>query len=202
MSTKTATWQKVSGICGIMTPSVAFGCILLAISYAPDFNWTNNALSDLGVMQSPTSILFNLGLIAGGILGMVFASGLLTLFKRKLIGELGAIIFVLDFLALTAIGVFPENARPIHLYASVSFFMLFPLSMFLLAASFILASKKGMALLTFSMSIFAAVVWIAEFWLRYVPGFAIPETLSAGAASVWAVVLGVNMVRTSLYSNR
>jgi len=201
MSTKTDTWQKISGVCGIITPLVAFGCILLAILYAPNFSWTDNALSDLGVMQSPTSVLFNFGLVSGGILGMVFASGLPTFFKRKFIGEVGTILFVLDFLALTAIGVFPENTRPIHLFVSVSFFMLFPLAMVPIGASFILTSKKRMALLTFSIAIFAAAVWIAEFWLRCVPGVAIPETLSAAAGSVLTVVLGFNMVKTSAHLN-
>lgn len=202
MSAKTISWHKISGICGIVTPLIGFSCVLLAISYAPDFSWTNNALSDLGVMQSPTSILFNLGLVAGGILGMMFASGLLTLFKGKLVGEIGTVMFVLDFFAFTAIGVFPENVKPIHLYASVTFFMLLPVSMFFIAASFILASKKRMALFTLSTAIFAAVVWIAEFWAHYVPGVAIPETLSAVPASLWVVALGFNMLKTPSYSSK
>ncbi len=114
MSNKTISWLKISGTCGIITPLVAFSCILLAIAYAPHFSWTDDALSNLGVMQSPTSTLFNLGLIAGGILGVFFASGLLKLSKGKLPGQIGALMFVLDCLALTAIGIFPENAEPMH----------------------------------------------------------------------------------------
>jgi hypothetical membrane protein len=202
MSNKTISWLKISGTCGIITPSVAFSCILLAIAYAPHFSWTDDALSDLGVMQSPTSTLFNLGLIAGGILGVFFASGLLKLSKGKLPGQIGALMFVLDCLALTAIGIFPENAEPMHLYASVAFFALFPLSMFFMTASFILASKKRTALFTFSVAVFAAVVWVAEFLVHYVPGVAIPETLSAIAASLWTVAFGFNMLEMSSHSTK
>ena len=116
---------KISGICGILTPLVAFGCILLSIAYAPSFSWTDNALSDLGVMPNPTAILFNVGLITGGILAIAFAVGLFSFFKGTSAGRAGALLFLIDCLALTAIGVFSENSKPMHLYASVAFFGLF-----------------------------------------------------------------------------
>lgn len=194
-------WMRISGICGIITPIVAFTCILLAIALAPQFSWTDNALSDLGIVTGATSILFNLGLILSGILTLLFASGLFTYFRSNSLGRLSALILVLDSLALTAIGVFPENVKPMHLYASVAFFVLFPISMLFVTASFLRASRARMGLLTLSIALFAAIVWIAEFLLRYVPGVAIPETLSALAASLWTVVLGFKMARTISSSN-
>jgi hypothetical membrane protein len=187
---------RITGICGILTPIVAFSCILLSITYAPGFSWTDNALSDLGIMPDPTGILFNLGLITSGILAIAFTVGLFSLFHGKSAGQAGALLFLIDCLALIAIGVFPESSKPMHLYASVSFFALFPLSMFVITASFILVSRSKMGAFSFSISIFAAAVWVAEFWVRYVPGVAIPETLSALAASIWAVVTGSIMLRT------
>jgi hypothetical membrane protein len=198
MSNKTISWLKISGTCGIITPSVAFSCILLAIAYAPHFSWTDNALSDLGVMPNPTSVLFNLGLIVSGILAIVFAFGLLIFFNKTVSGRIGAIMFVLDCLALICIGIFPESAKPMHLYASVAFFAIFPLAMFLMTASFVLSSKHRMAVFTFSIAVFAAVVWAAEFLMHYVPGVAIPETLSALAACLWVAVLSFNMLRKPL----
>jgi hypothetical membrane protein len=198
MSNKTISWLKISGTCGIITPSVAFSCILLAIAYAPHFSWTHNALSDLGVMPNPTSVLFNLGLIVSGILAIVFAFGLLIFFNKTVSGRIGAIMFVLDCLALICIGIFPESAKPMHLYASVAFFAIFPLAMFLMTASFVLSSKHRMAVFTFSIAVFAAVVWAAEFLMHYVPGVAIPETLSALAACLWVAVLSFNMLRKPL----
>jgi hypothetical membrane protein len=188
---------KISGICGILAPTVAFGCILLSITFAPNFSWTDSALSDLGVMPNPTAILFNSGLIISGILAMVFASGLFLVLKGKSTGRAGTLLFLLDCLALTAIGVFPENTGSMHFYASVAFFALFPLSMFLMTAYFVLTSKNRMAVFTFLVSVFAAAVWIVEFWVRYVPGVAIPETLSAIAASFWGVVTSFIILRAA-----
>ena len=198
MSNKTVTWLKIAGTCGIITPLIAFGCILLAIAYASQFSWTDNALSDLGVMPNPTSVLFNLGLIVSGILAIVFAFGLLIFFNKTVSGRIGAIMFVLDCLALVCIGIFPESAKPMHLYASVAFFAIFPLAMFLMTASFVHSSKHRMAVFTFAIAVFAAVVWAAEFLVHYVPGVAIPETLSALAACLWVAVLSFNILRKPL----
>jgi hypothetical membrane protein len=74
--------------------------------------------------------------------------------------------------------------------------------MFFITASFILASKNRAALFTFSMAVFAAVVWVAEFLVHYVPGVAIPETLSAIAASLWTVAFGFNMLEMSSHSTK
>jgi hypothetical membrane protein len=196
MKTEENLRLMISGSCGILAPIVAFGCIFFSIEYATNFSWTNNALSDLGVMAYPTSTLFNLGLIVSGILAIIFASGLFILFSGRLAGRVGTMLFLLDTLALTAIGIFPESSRPMHLYASVVFFALFPFAMFFMTAAFVLESRNGMAWFTFLVSVFSAVVWISEFWVHYAPGVAIPETLSAITASVWAIVVSSRMLNT------
>jgi len=77
MNLEAVVWLKISGACGILTPIVAFTCIFLAIASYPEFSWTGNALSDLGVQEGVTAVLFNSGLIFSGILALIFASGLL-----------------------------------------------------------------------------------------------------------------------------
>ena len=72
---------RLSGVCGILTPIIAFVCIFLAINSAPEFSWTENALSDLGVMPGATSAFFNFGLIVSGILGFVFAASLFRVMR-------------------------------------------------------------------------------------------------------------------------
>lgn len=184
-------WLKISGISGIIAPFIAFTLILLAIAYSPDFNWTENALSDLGVQEGVTAILFNAGLIISGILTIIFATGLFTLFQGNLLGRIGAFIVVLDAFALTAIGVFPENVKPMHLYASVTFFTLFPISMFFLGAAFLRMPKIKLGFLAFIAAIVAAIVWTIPFG----KGVAIPETLSALSVCVWSIVLGFKMLQ-------
>jgi hypothetical membrane protein len=108
MNLKDENWLKISGVCGILSPIVAFTCILFAINYSPEFSWTKNALSDLGVQEGVTAPLFNYGLIISGILTLIFATWLFIFLSDKLLGRIGAFILILDAFAFTAIGIFPE----------------------------------------------------------------------------------------------
>jgi hypothetical membrane protein len=186
---------RMFGSCGIVTPLVAFTCTSLAITLSPQFSWTDNALSDLGIVKGATSTFFNTGLILGGILAAMFGLGLFTILEQNTLGKLGAILFTLAAAALTAIGIFPENARPMHFYASVAFFILFPVAMLLVGGSFILLRKAKKGVLTLLAAAFAAAVWIAQFSIHYVPQVAIPETLSSLSASAWSIFLGFEMFK-------
>ncbi len=202
MISRKTTWLKASGICGILTPIIAFTCILLAISYSPSFSWTQNALSDLGIQSGTTAPLFNYGLISSGIMALIFACGLFSFLGDMLFGKIGAAVFTLAVVSLTAIGVFPESVRPTHFYVSVAFFMLFPISMLLIVATFLLADKKQLGWFTFMVAMIAAVPWVLQFTVPYVENVAIPETISAVSASMWAIALGYKMIVQSSRSNK
>ncbi|MCL6578031.1 MAG: DUF998 domain-containing protein [Candidatus Bathyarchaeota archaeon] len=195
MNSRNFNLLRISGISGVITPVVAFTFISLAITYSPSFIWTDNALSDLGIQEGVTAPLFNYGLIISGILTLVFACGLFVLLSNRSMGKIGAFIFVLDALALTAIGVFPENITPTHYQVSVAFFALYPISMFVIGASFLLEKQTKMGLFTFLTAAIAVAVWITYFSTHFVSGVAIPETVSALAASAWAIVLGCKMLK-------
>jgi hypothetical membrane protein len=202
MSLKDVVWLKISGVCGILTPIVTFTCILLAIASYPEFSWTGNALSDLGVQEGATAILFNSGLIVSGILALLFASGLFIFLRDKLLGKIGAFIFVLGALALIAIGIFPETIKPMHYYSSVAFFVLLPLAMFVIGATFLIMARVRMGLFSFLAAIVAAVVWVIQFSMRLVPSVAVPEAVSALSALMWFVVLGFKMLKQASHSNK
>jgi len=177
---------RIAGLCGVATPVVAFLCIFLAISLSPWFSWSANALSDLGVGEAAP--VFNSGLMAGGILTMVFAAGLSMAFRGRALGRVGAVLLFFDAIALFGIGLFSEAAGVIHLYFSVAFFVLFPISLFLLGASAIVAGSKKFGIFTIAAGILAALPW-AFSW----EGVAIPETISALVASTWSVTQGARL---------
>ena len=201
MNSKRAVWLKVSGISGILAPLVAFTFISLAIVYSPQFSWTENALSDLGVQEGVTAILFNYGLIIVGILALVFASGLFAS-QRMMLGRIGAFILILAALALMAIGVFPENVKPTHYYVSVGFFVLLPISILVLSATFLLMAKVKLGLFTFLVAAVAAAAWIIHWTIPFGSGVAIPEALSAVSASTCSIVLGFKMLKEASHSTK
>lgn len=179
-------WLRLAGLCGIAAPTVALSCIFLSISLSPWFSWSANALSDLGVGEAAWA--FNSGLMAGGILTMVFAAGLLTTFRKRALGCAGAMLLFLDAIALFGIGVFSEAAGDIHFYLSVAFFALFPLSVFLLGAGAIMAGSKKFGSFTIVDGVLAILPWVFS-W----DGVAIPEAISALVASIWIVAEGARL---------
>ncbi len=195
-------WLRISGACGIAAPIIAFACILLAIAYYSPFSWTDNALSDLGVQEGFTPVLFNYGLVVSGLLALLFALGIYVFLGARISGKVGALLFALATLALTAIGVFNENYTPMHWYASVAFFMLFPISMLLLTVAFSVLGQLRMGLFTFLTAAIAAAPWVIYFTVRYVENVAIPETISALAASAWAIVAGFKMLKQASQSTK
>lgn len=177
---------RIAGLCGIAAPVIAFSCIFLAISMSPWFSWSANALSNLGVGEA--AWVFNSGLMTGGILMMIFAAGLLVAFRGRTLGRVGAIFFFFDTVALFGIGLFSEAAGDIHSYFSVAFFVLFPLSLFLLGASAVMTGSKKFGSFTIVDGILAALPWVFS-W----DGVAIPEAISALFASIWIMAEGARL---------
>jgi hypothetical membrane protein len=191
---RSVTFQRIGAAAGIATPLLAFTCILTAIASYPAFSWTNNALSDLGVIPGLTGLLFNLGLIVSGLLSFTFAVLGLYIFLRAIwVGKIGSAIFAAATMALMAIGIFNENFSPTHYLVSVAFFMLAPISLFILTGAFWLCSQRSLALFTVLVGVVAALPWLLLFAFNYVPNVAIPEFLSGLAVSVWAIVFGKKM---------
>lgn len=179
-------WLRLAGLCGIAAPVIAFSCIFLAISMSPWFSWSANALSDLGVGEADW--VFNSGLMAGGILTMVFAAGLLVAFRGRTLERVGAIFFFFDAVALFGIGLFSEAAGDIHYYFAVTFFTLFPLSLFLLGTSAVMAGSKKFGSFTIVDGILVILPW-AFSW----DGVAIPEAISVLVASIWIMAEGARL---------
>lgn len=188
--------QKIGAAAGIFAPIIAFTCILGAIASYPKFSWTNNALSDLGIIHGITGSLFNSGLINSGILALVFALfGLFSYFGKCWIGKIGVAIFAGATIALIFIGIFNENFSPTHYLSSVAFFVLLPISFFIITVAFIAKLQAKMAVFTILIGIIAATSWIMYFTFHYVSGEAIPEFISGSAGAIWVIILSYKILK-------
>ncbi|MGD6850629.1 MAG: DUF998 domain-containing protein [Candidatus Bathyarchaeia archaeon] len=181
---------QIGAVAGITAPIVAFACILTAIALYPPFSWTNNALSDLGVVEGATSIIFNVGLITAGVLAFVFAVlGVYSYVGKRVVGKAGVAVFAAATVALVCIGIFNEHFVPTHYLVSVAFFVLAPIGFFILTCAFWLDRRRGLAVFSLVLGLIAALPWVLEFTIYYAPNVAIPETVSALAFAAWAIVL-------------
>lgn len=179
---------RIAGICGIFIPVVIFTCVGLSIVSSPWFTWTQHALSDLGIQQN-TAVVFNYGLILGGILALIFSLGLIQILSNKI----GAYLLALSSLALIGIGVFPETIFVLHFFTSASFFMLLTIALLIIG----LTSKKnsferriGLFALVLALIAISSIVF-----LFYFEGIAIAEAFSCFPAFVWCSIVGIQMTR-------
>ena len=186
----------------IFRDSSAHSCLHLHLNrhcILPHFSWTNNALSDLGVVPGITGSLFNFGLLASGILAFNFAIfGLYTYFGKSWVGKIGSVVFAAATLALIAISVFNEHFSPTHYlgFCSILHFGAhcpFHLNRCVFAMSY--ARIGGFHGCGWNCSS-TAVAFALRF--NYVPNVAIPEFLSGLAVSAWAIVLGIKMLRSKV----
>jgi hypothetical membrane protein len=180
----------------VLAPVLAFTFILVAVGSYPQFSWTANALSDLGVVSGVTAGVFNSGLIICGVLCLTFAVGLYLLVEI-VIGRVGVFVFALACVSLVAIGTFPESVSPTHYMVSVAFFVLLPISLLVITAGFALKRQAKMAVFTLAVAVVAALPWVLYFTVHYVSGVAVPEAVSGLAGGVWTVVLGYKMLQAA-----
>jgi len=188
--------QRLGATAGIASPVLAFACILLAIVSYPKFSWTSNALSDLGVIKGLTGPLFDFGLYASGILGCIFAVfGLFNYIGNSFIGKVGSSFFAGATVMLISIGVFNESFSGTHYAVSVAFFLLSPISLFILTGAFGLAHQARTAVFSVAIGVAAAVPWVLQFAIHYVPNVAIPEAVSGLAVSAWVIALSFGIFK-------
>lgn len=180
--------MRFSGLFGILSPLVGFSTVFCAIRVSPWFDWSRNALSDLGV-SGLSALIFNSGLVITGMLLIIFYLGLREYVNRS-IGKLGSYIFLASSLFLSFIGVFNERFGIIHFYVSVGFFV--SLIFYLLVFGFYFLSEKS---IPFGIiSLIAGIIGIFVWSLPW-DGIAIPEAVSSLAAGFWSSALGVRMMR-------
>jgi len=180
---------RLAGVCGVIAPLVALSSIFLAIAYSPWFNWTDNALSDLGV--GTAAFLFNSGLIVGGLLGLVFSLGMVQVLRKRVLGLAGAFMLVLAAVSLVGVGVFPETAGRIHFYVSVAFFAFGPSSLLLVGIALARESSwRKLGVFSVLTGAFAVAVWAVPYPYR---GVAVPEMLASLSTSLWFIILGVKL---------
>jgi hypothetical membrane protein len=164
--------------------------VLYSVSRASWFSWKSNALSDLGVGE--TAFIFNTGLIAAGLVAIIFAVGLGRFIFTTRVGRVGVGGLLFACLALVSIGVFPEDAGRIHYWVSVAFFASLPISMFIMAVAMAISDLRRnlpYILATVCLGIIAALPWGLPH-----DGVAIPEIISSFAGSAWFVLFGIRLL--------
>lgn len=207
-------WRRIATTCGLAAPIVALGAILLATLLAsPEtFTWRDRALSDMGRYGTRTFLLFNGGLILGGLLGVPFGWRLWTA-SRTGLERLGVVLLWGATVGLLGVGVFFIGhtdfylGTDLHAPAALLYFGLAPFAQWIYGTGQILADERNVGLVSIWLGLVHPLAWLG--WLLYRPiasdpaaWFAVPEMVAALAFGCWVFVLAVDRYRREAGSHR
>ncbi len=185
---------------GFIAPFIALVSIFTSISLSPNFNWAENALSDLGhwtrtdIGPNPQTraLIFNIGLVTTGSILTIIILGFMKEMNDKLtIYALTPFLLSAGFLAL--IGVFSEDtwirigSESLHYFVSVGFFFTFPLSMWFVGISWLrFPSLRWFSIISLLLPFTSVYLWWGTFGEIFPwKNVAILELLTALTAIAW-----------------
>jgi hypothetical membrane protein len=179
-------FTRIAGICGILFPIIIFPSILFAITNAPWFRWTKNALSDLGV-EGLSAFIFNNGFILGGIVSLIFSLGL----TKTLSNKKGAYLLIISSIALIGVGLFPKTLYILHYVSSAAFFIFLTISLFIIGIT--IKRNQIKHIMGDIAIIFAIIACSSIIFLNVFTGIAIPEAIVFFPALFWCMTYGIKM---------
>jgi len=163
---------KALTILGAIGPLVAYIFIGISIWLSPWFNWSKNALSDLGHAQRSISApYYNFGLALTGFLIAIYAFTTLKEHAKITSYFLAAAAFSLQLVA-----VFDEIYGFLHVFVSMLFFV----SAIMFTLVYALEKKSLAATLAFLVGLGS---WVFYWCGIYRAGVAVPEAISALAVT-------------------
>lgn len=177
---------------GPLSVLLALGGTLLATVVSPTFAWSRNALSELGaattaVGTDTTVLLFNGGLLAGGLVALAFAWYRFDVATSTL--ERGtAVLFAMTAIGMGSVGVFPLT-EPVHGPVAVAFFLGLTATITASATAAYARGDRGDALVDGSLATLHVIGWVA--WLSAggpeSVGIAVPELWGSILLSAWVL---------------
>ena len=159
--------EKIYTSLGIVGPIIVYISIGVSIMFSPWFSWQRNALSDLGhAVKSEVAPIFNLGLLLGGLLLVVYV---VTVFREH--AKYTSLCLVASAFLLQLIATFNEAYGFLHDVVSVLFFV----SIWITSLVNAIETKSLEALGAFIISF---GIWVLYGLKVYSAGIAVPEIIS------------------------
>lgn len=191
--------QKLLPAFAFLSVGYTLGSILLATVISPSFSWRHNALSNLGVTTTDagttaTVVLFNGGLVGGGLVGVLFC---LLAVRLSLRPGTRPVAFVLGVTLTTMalIGIFPQGTT-LHFPVAAAFFLLVTLTLWVEAWVAILTGDRRWSVLSFGAGSVNLLIWGG--WMVAAPtpeALAIPEIAGAALFAGWLCVYALRLAR-------
>ncbi|HIJ12129.1 MAG TPA: DUF998 domain-containing protein [Halobacteriales archaeon] len=205
MSIEKENLRRLGIYAGLLGPAIGLLSVIVAIYFAPWFNWTEFALSDLGVGELPGRIarsapsnglhifIFNTGMMVAGIGLALFVFLTRSLHIRtchydSIMSKIGYSLIFIGGLNLALVGLFPIPS-PLHFPVAAIYFIATPIGLVFVGGSYLSESRNfGILLILIGIVAFLSIVEIVAPYLLdlYSEGIAIPEMVEATLLSLGA----------------
>jgi hypothetical membrane protein len=182
-------FRRSAALCGLISPIISLGTILISVVMIADFSWQANDLSDMGVSATPN--LFNFGLIATGLLSGIFALGVARWIGSDRSARIGSAALIIGSFDVAAIGVITEAYGPVHFWVSAAYFVLVPIGYIFLSRNLWRKGKKIASRLSIAAGLTVLIMMALRKVLTHDGGVAVPETLSAMITNAWTFGLAL-----------
>ena len=194
MSAKVQKLIRIAGISGIIASTLPLIMIFASTMLEKSFSWNKNALSDIGVSQ--TAWLFNIALIIGGLLNLLFAFGLRNYFGKTRWLKIGVSLLIVSSISLALVGVFTENYSIIHALVALGYLLLAPVAIICIGQE-VKSKKFGKVSLTLGIIALLAIFGlpVITFVVNLQIGFAVPEFAESLVLSIWTFWVSINLLR-------
>lgn len=188
--------RSLSVRAGLVAPPCAIVGVLLGALLDPNFSWWAGSLSHAGefaggwsfalVVDRPSVVLFNGGLILAGALGLPFAW---LLYDDALVPlqRSGATALVVAFLGLLALGAYNQPS-PYHVPAAIVTVLATTAVLWIYGAGELQVGRTSFGLGTVALGFVLVGTWLG--WGRLAPdaGMAVPEFLVLASLCAWTFV--------------
>lgn len=201
---------------GLLAPAVALSMMLLATFIDPLFSWQSRSLSSigeatgrslfaLGTADQLAFVLFNGGLLFGGLVGLPYIARLWSETVNG-IEKAGVVAFALSLLFMTGIGYAyldgPANA--LHFPFAAGFFLVLTIALLVFGTGFALDRSTTAGVATMWLGIVHLLVWV--FWVLLEAMvwtgdgdtwtyFAVPEAVGAVLFGGWVIWTARTLLR-------
>jgi len=201
---------------GLVAPAFALVTLLVATLIDPLFSWQSRSLSSIGEANGEALLavgtadqlaflLFNGGLIFGGIVGLPFAA---RLWPETVNGieKAGVVVLAVALLAMTGIGFAyldgPANA--LHFPFAAGFFLLATVALLVFGTGYALDRSPTFGLVTMWLGIVHLLQWVVWVLLEAMVWtgdgdtwtyFAVPEAVGAALFGGWVIWTARTLLR-------
>ena len=194
MSAKVQKLIGIAGISGIIASTLPLIMIFASTVLEKSFSWNKNALSDIGVSQ--TAWLFNIALISGGLLNLLFAFGLRNYLGKTIWLKIGVSLLIVSSISLALVGVFTENYSIIHALVALGYLLLAPVAIICIGQE-VKSQKFGKVSLSLGIIALLAIFGlpVITFVVNLQIGFAVPEFAESLVLSIWTFWASLNLLQ-------